>query len=58
VSIPEASPEQSTARRSKRRVEEVDEELGVMAEGRKAFRNEGNSEEPISSSNVQDYVHF
>jgi hypothetical protein len=54
AAIPEASSEQSTARRSKRQVEEVDEEVGVMAERRKPFQNEGNFKELNSSSIVQD----
>jgi hypothetical protein len=39
--IPEASPGQSSARRSKRRVAAADEEVGVLAERCKASRNEG-----------------
>jgi hypothetical protein len=48
VAIPEASLEQSAARRSKRRARgggEVDEEVGALAEGKKALRNEGNSDQ-------------
>jgi hypothetical protein len=54
VAIPEASPEQSVARSSKRRVGEADEEVGVMAECHKALRNEGKSVEPTHSSHVTD----
>jgi hypothetical protein len=54
AAIPEASSEQSAARRSKRRVGEVDEEVGVSAEHRKAFRNEGMSPVPTSLSLVND----
>jgi hypothetical protein len=54
AAIPEASSELSAARRSKRRVGKVDEEVGVAAERRKALRNEGNSAEhtPTSPNSV------
>jgi hypothetical protein len=42
--LPKVSPELSAARRSKHRAGAVDDEVGVMAERRKALRNEGNSE--------------
>jgi hypothetical protein len=51
---PEASSEQSAARRSKRRVGAVDEEVGVMVERRKALRNEGNFVEPTPSSPINN----
>jgi hypothetical protein len=54
AAIPEASPEQSVARRSKRRVGEADEEVGAAAERRKAFRNEGNLVESNPSFSAQD----
>jgi hypothetical protein len=54
AAIPEASLEQSAAIRSKRQVGEVDEEVGVSAECRKAFRNEGLSPVPTSLSLVND----
>jgi hypothetical protein len=41
TAIPEASPDQSSARRSKRRAVAADEEVGVLAEQHKASRNEG-----------------
>jgi hypothetical protein len=41
VAIPEASREQSSARRSKCRVEEADEGVRVTAQRHKALRNEG-----------------
>jgi hypothetical protein len=56
AAIPEASPEQSAARRSKHRVGEVDEEVGVTAEHRKALRNEGNSVDRIPSSPINNSV--
>jgi hypothetical protein len=43
ATIPEASPEQSEARRSKRRAGVADEEVGMVAERQKVLRNEGTS---------------
>jgi hypothetical protein len=43
AAIPEASPEQSEARRSKRRAGVADEEVGMVAERQKVLRNEGTS---------------
>jgi hypothetical protein len=43
AAIPEASPDLSSARRSKHRAGEVDEFVGLSAERRKALRNEGMS---------------
>jgi hypothetical protein len=54
AAIPEASPEQATTRRSKHRVGEVDEEVGVTAERCKAFRNEGMPSNPALASPVND----
>jgi hypothetical protein len=49
VAIPEVWSEQSADRRSKCQVGEVDEEVGVTDEHRKALRNEGNSIKPAPS---------
>jgi hypothetical protein len=52
AAIPEALLEQSAARRSKRWVGEVDEEVGVSAEHHKSFRNEGSFLRNILTSTV------
>jgi hypothetical protein len=52
TAIPEALLEQSAARRSKRWVGEVDEEVGVSAEHHKSFRNEGSFLRNILTSTV------
>jgi hypothetical protein len=54
AAIPVASPKQPEARRSKRRVGEVDEVVGVTAERCKSLRNEGISVDPAPSSLVND----
>jgi hypothetical protein len=54
AAILEVSPEQSAARRSKQRVGEVDEEVGVAAEHCKAFRNKGMSSEHTLASPDND----
>jgi hypothetical protein len=41
AAIPEASPDQSSTRRSKRRAAAANEKVGVLAERHKASRNEG-----------------
>jgi hypothetical protein len=56
TAIPEASPEQSSARRSKRRAGEADEDVSIMSERRKALRNDGTAENPSLSFNVADSV--
>jgi hypothetical protein len=56
AAIPEASPAQSVARRSKRQAGDVDVEVGVVAERRQAIRNEGNTDEPNSLYLAQDSV--
>jgi hypothetical protein len=52
AAIPKASPEQSSARRSKRRARAADEVVATSAEHRKALRNEGTSTEHIHLSLV------
>lgn len=43
AAIPEASPQQASAHRGKRRSESVDEDSLTRAEKQKAVRNEGNN---------------
>jgi hypothetical protein len=52
--IPEASPELSSTRRSKRKAGEVDEFVGLTDERHKSIRNEGTSSEPDSVLHVHD----
>jgi hypothetical protein len=56
AAIPEASPEQSEARRSKRRAGVADEKVGVVVEHRKALRNEGTSVQNTPLFIVNEYL--
>jgi hypothetical protein len=56
AAIPEAAPAQVSARRSKRRAVEADEEVGISAEHCKALRNEDNSNDCSPSSLINSYV--